>query len=182
MKHPKGEGGRFVTKTVDGKKQCRVCKEWKDVETEFRWRIAHNGKAYPQSECNPCHSLQVTGAYVPTNPRKSLEERQELRREYERIYKEAQRRKNGIPIRNLKSKQAKPLQRHTYIDATPFFEFWDWAKQELDVSETEFCASIGIDDTLLPRARRTGEISTRLIDQILTHAGHHHMIHILEIE
>ena len=115
--------GRLLNKTVCGRRFCRICGKWKHLLYFHPRKHKRNGKEYPQSECDGCRNR------VAKHYRKTMTGDARLRRqEYERIYKEGMRRRNGVPARKWKRKR-QPIHPQPKLPRFQAEEVWSYLKR-----------------------------------------------------
>lgn len=132
----------WATPIQCGRKFCAKCGRWRHVcDFQCRERLG-DGSARLTTRCTTC--LRIDQRQIVS--RRAIRER---RREYQRIWCEAQRRQAGIPPRNWGERSNRatesPLKQ---IDVTPFRE----AFERSGVSLSEVARRLGVDGRTVARS------------------------------
>lgn len=162
--------GQLQSTTVCGRRFCPKCGKWRHL-LYFRPR-RRNGKEYPNSPCDGCHNR------LQKKDRKTMMgNRRARRQEYERIHKEALRRRKGVPPRPLLIRECAPSGEFKDVSvALPWIE-----KYLAGRSDLWFEGTTGVSARSLYRWR-TGDAKTvraGVLDQVLTRLGHPEMLAVL---
>lgn len=159
-------------KPVLGRKFCSDCGKWRHL-CDYNVAKRTRGIAVSFSNvCRHCNRLRQR------RHRQQPEVRERLR-EYDRIWKDAQRRRDGIPERNWKVGGPRDLSptngKDKLVDVKPFR---DWLEGQLVAQEknggslTELAKKAGYDEARLRMVRTTNkQVSVAMIDRVLTAAN-----------
>ena len=106
---------RTSNPVVLGRKFCAGCGRWRPVHDFARYRSGS-----PRPRCGCCERLRARWKRTHTTP-----EQLERKREYQRIWCEAQRRKQGIPERECDRRSAVDQIERVFLDPQPIIEVVD---------------------------------------------------------
>lgn len=184
---------------VVGRKFCTRCGRWRHlVDFGVASRSTRGACLRLQAHCLTCQRVRnrLANGFKPRRVgqaphRERLDRHNELyrkrlaenpalaaeRQEYDRLWKEAKRRKAGIAPRNFRAPKD-PLTSGKAIDATRFLEWLDrWANgREVGSGANEesiarLCEFAGVPDRAIRRVRESKRVTVALVDRMLVAAG-----------
>jgi hypothetical protein len=110
---------------VCGRKFCTGCGRWR-LLVDFQPLRTRGGV---RSRCAACHRSEARAAHA----RRTAEQRR-LRREYDRIWHDAKRRRDGVPVRICRRRSAVDKREGVYLPVAPLLselKTWDGSYAEL---------------------------------------------------
>lgn len=149
---------------VCGRKFCSKCGRWRLVAIDFDIQRTNGNRL--RSWCRTCQRLVNREVRA-----RRTEKQRELRREYQRIWMEARRRKQGVPPRRFDYSPDNPRRRTTPIDRVervllprePLVREIDWWLSEGEHSVVMLVRISGVQERVINRIR-SGEHSRVRLD------------------